>query len=287
MGIRKQDAVYKDKLNSVQILSMLRPTLERLAGEIKRSLTYYESQLQGQAVSKILIAGLAARIPNLDKFLNQELTLDIQKISLVDKNIASTHVNLEALASNYASFGLAVDYTENINLLPYEFRTEKVERFQKVSLRWVTFVSLVLLVFSYIFARVGVSAYKRRLDYALLYLNTLSEVKQIKTGIDEFNKFITDIRNLEPPIGLILKKLSNIVSKELFIDDLSLNCDSKVVKISGFIRSSKKNPDIILTKFIHDMEALGYFSNTTITSVEKITREDVDIAKFNLSFKLR
>ncbi len=287
IGVPQGDVVYKNKLNSLQILSMLRPTLERLAQEMKRSLTYYASQFQGGEVNKILVAGLAVEIPNLDKFLSQELSSSIRKISLVDKTIASSSINTKDLLQSYASFGLALDYGQGINLLPHEFRTEKFEKVQKVSLRWVAFIAFLLLVFSYIFAKLGVSSYQKRLDNALLHLNVLSEVKQIKTDIDGFNQFIIDIRNSEPPISAVLKKISSIASRELFIDDFSLNCDSKILKISGFIKNTNQNADAILNKFVRDMECSSYFINANISSVEKIKSQDTEIVEFNITFKLR
>jgi len=125
-GILMDEAfVYKDKMGGGQILAMLRPTLERLKAELERSLTYYTSQLKGSIVNNILLSGLALRIPNVDKFLNKELSLNIQKISLRDKIKFAPEVNLEILEENAALFGLALDYEHGINLMPREFRLEK------------------------------------------------------------------------------------------------------------------------------------------------------------------
>ena len=286
VGIPQEDTVYKDKISSIQILSMLRPILERLAVEIKRSLTYYGSQFQGGGVDKILISGSAVRIHNLDKFLSKELPLSIDKLSLEDKIKVSSGVDSQVFAQKYASFGLALDYDEGISVLPYEFRTEKIEKLEKISLRWIAFITFLLLIVSFIFAKGGVVSYQKRLENAKLHLNVLSEVKDTKTKIDELNSFIMEVRNLEPPIGQMLKKLSNIALKGLFIINFSLDCDSKIGAITGFVKSVIGNPDIILTQFVGVMEDTAYFSEVTISSVEKRMQEDVEITEFSINFKL-
>lgn len=287
VGMPQQGAGYKDKLNSMQIIQMLRPALERLAGEIKRSLVYYKSQFQGGAVKRILIGGLGIGVPNIDKFLAQELSLNIEKVSLPEKDIALPNISPEALSQSYASFGLGLDYRQGINLLPHEFRTERFERLQKVSLRWIAFIAFLLLALSYVFANAGISSYQKRLDNARLHLNILSEVRQTREKIDAFNRFITEIRNTGPSLSSILKKISNVASKDLFFDDFSLNCDSGVLKISGFVKGAKQDNNDILSAFIREMENSAYFSTASISSVEGIQKDGIDALKFNITFRLK
>jgi len=286
VGVPEEGSNYKDKLNFTQILSMLRPILERLAGEIKRSLTYYDSQFEGGDVAAIFVAGSALGIPNIDTFLGKELSLDVKKISLSDKIGVSSTIKLEDLLTKYASLGLAFDHTDNINLLPQEFRSEKIEKFEKVSLRWIAFIAFMLLIVSYLFAKWGVGAYQRRLNNAVLHLNVLSEVKEIKVKFDELDNFVVGVKNLELPTGMVLKKLSNIAPRELFLNSLSLNVNSKTGSMSGLVKSINKNPDAILTKFLRDMESSGYFTDANISSVEKSKEGGFDITRFSIAFKL-
>jgi type IV pilus assembly protein PilM len=280
------EQVYQNKLSAIQILSMIRPNLERLASEIRRSFSYYDTEFGLGAVNRVFIAGDIVKVPNVEKFLSRELALDIGKISLRDQSINYSRIDEHDLLRSLAVFGLAVDYKNNINLLPYEFRTEKIEKVEKISLRWIAFLAFLLLVVSYLFARAGISAYQKRLDNALLQVNVLSEVKQIKTRVVQMTKFIADIRKSEPHVAAILKKLSNITSRELFFRDFSLDCESKIGSISGYVRSSEENPDIILTKFVRDMENSVYFTDTSIVSVKKRRQENIDITEFQINFKL-
>ncbi|MFH1414391.1 MAG: pilus assembly protein PilM [Candidatus Omnitrophota bacterium] len=287
IGIPKKDAVYKEKLSSIQILSMLRPHLERMVNEIKRSLTYYTSHFGEARVKKLLIAGFTSRIPNLDEFLANELSLNISRLPLSEKFIVSSEVDPELLFQVSGSLGLVLDYEKNINLLPFEFRTEKLEKLEKVSLRWVTFLVFLLLIISYFFARVGVAAYKKGLDTSVIYFNTLSEIRKVNSRLGELKSFVTDVRNKDIPAYMILKKLSAIAPKELFFNHFSLDNGSRSGTIRGYVKNTEKNPDVILTKFIRSMQASYYFTNTDILSVKKSKGDAFDLTNFDITFKLQ
>lgn len=286
IGVPQQDSIYKDKISSAQILSMLRPILERLVAEIKRSLVYYQTRFQGELVGDIFIAGQGIAIPNIDSFLSKELSLDIKKISLADKIKISSRVEPKIFAQSYASLGLALDYKSGINLLPREFRTEKIESVQRVSLRWTTFITFLILSVAFIFTKAGVGFYQKRLDNAKVHLNIVSEIVQIKEKTVQLSNFITEVRNSEIPIGNMLKKISNIAPRELFFNNFSLDCDSNTGKIRGYIKSLDNNPEAILTKFITDMKNSAYFAEANIVSLTKQEDRGVEIADFEISFKM-
>ena len=286
IGVPQENIVYKNKITYIQILSMLRPSLERLATELKRSLDYYGSQFHGDSVDKIFLLGSAARINNLEKFLAKELPSSIEKLSLEDKISLSSNINPSDFVENYAALGLALDYRQGINLLPYEFRTEKIERVEKVSLRWITFFVFLLFAVSFVFTRGEVLSYQKRLDNARLHLNVLSEVRDIKTKNIELNNFVVEVRNSEPPISQMFKKLNIIAPQELFIVNFSLDCRSKSGTIKGFVKMINKNPEIILSQFVGAMEQSIYFTNVNISSVERSTREGIETAEFSINYTL-
>lgn len=275
------------QFSSPQIMSMVRPVIERLAQEIKRSLAFYSSQFQEEkTISRIFIAGLATRVPDFEQLLSKELSMDIRKIYLWDKAKITTGIDTKALIQEAGSLGLALDYKEGINLLPREFRTEKIEALQRVSLRWVAIIAFLLLAFSYVFARIGVNAYQKRLNSAQSQLNVLSEIKQIKDRADGFQAFISDIKNSKAQAGLLLKYLSFATGKDIFFDSLSLNWDSKVGYIKGYINSAD-DQNAILSKFDRDLENSTYFAEVITSSVEKVKTGNENSVKFLMDLKLR
>lgn len=283
IGIPGEEQLNFKGLSSIQILSMLRTPLERLAAEIKRSLVYCSSQFQISDIKKIYLAGHGAEIPNLAGFLNKELSLEVTKLNLQDKFKISPQVKVEFLPQSYASFGLALNYKQGINLLPYDLRTEKIERYEKFSLRWFIITASLLLIVFYLFARAGISLYQKRLNNATLQLNVLSEIREEKVRIEEFDKFISGVKNSVFPVDSLLKQLSMIVQSDILLDSLSIELNSKSGFIIGVVKSIKESPDLILTNFIQELEKTPYFTSTSIASVEK---EEAGEVRFKISFKL-
>jgi len=287
VGLPTEESIHKEKISSVQIRSMLSPTLERLAQEIKRSLAYYLSEFSGDKVKTIFIGGRASVIPNIDKFLSEELSLDVHSLSLNDKTKASYDIDPKSIVQNYGYLGLAINFSGNVNLLPREFRTEKIEKVEKISLRWIGFIIFLVLSLSYIFARARVTGYQRRLSNALVHLNVISEVRQTKSRIDELNSFIVESKNLSPFVDKVLKTLSFISVRELFITDFSLDCNSKAGTMVGFVKAKEGDPGTILTNFIRRAEDSRYFADVSIYSVSKRKEPGYDITEFNIIFKVR
>lgn len=279
-------ALYKDKMAASQILAMLRPPLEMLAQEIKRSLAYYSSQFQGE-INKILVCAEGLSIPNLDKFFSKELSLEVTEFVFAEKIRVSSGISANDVAQSYAGIGLGLGYRETINLLPAEFRTEKIEKFQKVSLRWVSFIAVLLLAVSFVFALTAVGAYQKRLDNALFQLNVLSEIKQAKDRINILDGFLGEIKNSEPRYARILEFISNASSRDLFLNSLSISSDSKGGMFSGYIKNKNDHDEATLTKFVGDLDNSVYFKDTIITKVTTGNVGGAETVNFEITFKLQ
>jgi len=271
--VLNQNLLYKDRISTNEILGMLRSPFERFVQEIKRSLAYYNSQFQGDEISRILISGLGAKIPKIEQFISEESGLDIKRLVL---DYPDEHV---------CDIGLALDYEHNINLLPREFRTEKFEKFQKLSLRWVGFIAFLLLIVFYIFAWAGVGLYQKRLNNSSLQLNVLSEIRDIKLQQETLANLIKQVRAKEFPLPEYLKKLSAICGSNVFLTDLSLSLDSKTGAINGYIASTTKDPQDTLSRIIHDLEATEYIVDGEIGSISKDS--DNLSTRFTITLKLK
>jgi len=286
VGIPGDSFVYKGKLGAAQILGMLRPLLERLVMEIKRSFTYYHSQFKTGEVASMLLSGSFIGMPKVETFLNKESGLIVKSISLEDKIEFASGLKIGSQPKVTECLGLAIDYKQGVNLLPFEFRTEKLETAQKTSIRWLVFIFSLFFITSFMLARVSIQSYQSRLDNARLHLNVLSEVRDTKNKVDGLSNFIKDLKNSEYPLGGMLKKLSNIAPRELFIVVFSLDNMSKNGSMSGFVKGGNTNASTILTKFINDMKKSVYFDEANILSVEKGQYDGAEATEFNINFKL-
>jgi len=286
VGIPDDNFVYNNKFNATQILGMLRPVLERLAMEVKRSFIYYHSQFQTGEVSNILLTGEIMAIPKIETFLSKELSLDVKRLAIDDKIEIDSSITSKLLPKFIHCLGLALDYSQGISLLPQQFRTEKIESVEKVSIRWVAFIVFLLFSLSLLLARISIKSYERDLDNKKIYLNIISELKETKSKVDEFNGFIGELKSSEYPLAAMLKKLSNITTPELFIVDFSVDLSSRAGSMKGFVKSGGDNPSTLLAKLVNEMKGSIYFNEASILSVQRVNRNDAEVTEFDISFRL-
>lgn len=282
-----KEEIYKEKVSSSQVFFVLRPHLERLAEEIRRSRSYYETQLGGGKIQALFLAGKASAIPNLAAFVKSELSLAVENISLLPTAITvADGVRSVDLGAHYAALGTSIDFKGSINVLPCEFRSDAIETVQKVSLRWVAFLSLLLLAVFFFFARVEVGNYQKRLSNEQLLLHMLSQVNDVKTKNDELRAFISTTRGAEPPFGTLLKMLSSVSSERLFLTKLDFDAAAKTGDVTGFIKADNQNPDVLLAEFIRRLENSDFFADADIVSVERKKQEGEERAYFVLKVTL-
>jgi len=271
---------------SNQVLAMLRPVLERMSQEVKRSLDYYRAQFAGGEVKNIFIAGDGVSIKNLDKALSVQLGCDVAFVSWTEKVTVDSGVDKKMLPQVCGIIGLAIDFDSGINLLPKEFKSEKIENFQKLSLRWIAIIAGSLLLVSFILAKASVALSQKKLDSTVLYLNTLSEIRQIKVKLDSINAFSADFKLKQPDFSAMLKTLSNITPSGLFINSLKIDCATNSGSIDGFVKVHADVTGDLLARFVNNMNASGYFKDADIDLVQK-PGADSETSTFNIDFKLQ
>src|SRR5580704_17572233 len=119
-----------------QIFQAMRPVFADLVAEIQRSIGFYSSVHRDSRIKKVVALGGAFRLAGLQKYLQQNLQLDVEKINDLsagaptDAKLATTfNQNLLSLVSAY---GLAIqamgESKITSSLLPMKIRREKIWR---------------------------------------------------------------------------------------------------------------------------------------------------------------
>ncbi|HTW95468.1 MAG TPA: type IV pilus assembly protein PilM [Tepidisphaeraceae bacterium] len=117
-----------------QIFQAMRPVFADLVAEIQRSIGFYASVHRESRIKKVISLGGTFRLPGLQKYLQQNLQLDVERIDQIAagapmdaKSRALFEENLLSLASAY---GLAVqamgDAKIDTSLLPMHIRRQKM-----------------------------------------------------------------------------------------------------------------------------------------------------------------
>jgi type IV pilus assembly protein PilM len=286
VGIPEQEILFRDKISSAQLISLIRPIFERLAEEIRRSLLYFSTQFTDKhALAKIFIAGKATAIPNFDRILSKNISLPVNKISLADKIDRASAIQEEAVSELAGSIGAVIEYTKGINLLPIQFRVDKRVKLRRKLFRYFLLFSFLSIMLFYLFVTIGTKMYEKRLAAANFQLKIVSGIQQTKAKVEDLSSFAKEKSALSGHLVALLKGISISAPKELFLNSSSFNMDTKIMYLIGFVNNSNMQAETILRNFIRDMRTISSIVDANISSLEKAKLGEQDILKFSITFK--
>lgn len=120
-----------------QIFQAMRPIFADLVQELQRSIGFYSSTHRDAEINKIVCLGNAFKLPGLQKYLQQNLGLEVDSPTGFNKAVPSSpalsdEAYKNELLSFYAAYGLAIQALDlgkvNSNLLPTELAKQAVWR---------------------------------------------------------------------------------------------------------------------------------------------------------------
>jgi type IV pilus assembly protein PilM len=134
-----------------KILASLKPVLNDFVSEVQRSLAFFTNTHRDAGVEYMIGLGNAFRLPGLQRFLSEKLSLEVRKLGKMERMTGDTVVGQQVYTENILSFavayGLAVQGLKRArlitNLLPGEIR---IERLVKAKKPWAVAAAAALLL---------------------------------------------------------------------------------------------------------------------------------------------
>lgn len=284
LGISYEDEVVDRGITSRQILSLMRSSLERLAKEIKRSMDYYTQEYGTAPIDSVYLIGGGALLKNMDRFLSEELNVQVKLIGL-PRAIDVSKVRLTAtdLSPLIPLISAVLGYKKCPNLLPSEYRQEKIEFIEKISLRMTAIIVGIVLLASFLFIKFKVGDYTSRLRNAVIQKNILDQIKYLQDRVVERSAFLSQARMSEIPLEYIMKELSRIIPQNCVLDNLSVDQKTKTLEMKGVIYEARGTAEEVLTKFMEALERSRYFKDAQLTSVQGRTTGREASSNFEMS----
>jgi len=276
----EKDKLLEDSVSAGQMLAKMRPVLESLSMEIKRSFDYYVSEFEDSRPEKIFLTGGGAHLANLDVFLKDEVGINVENLRLPDR--VKTEGNQDTaffLGAIAVSMG---DMEVGPNLLPLEFRRHKLQKIQKISIRMVAFVAFSVLFFLYMILHLEELDYKKRL------VNAQSHRAIIQDVLDTYNSFTSRLELSKKliegslPYMDIFKELSNIIPADIMLEKLSIDEDKRTMEMEGLLFLKETSPEEMLAAFMQNLERSSYFEEANLKSVKKTEGKKKNIAIFKI-----
>lgn len=286
LGIPYEEAVLERGVTSVQLLSSMRPVLERFSKEIMRSIDYYVQEYGQEDIKEAYLVGAGSRLKNLEKYLSDELHIPVKKMPL-PKSIDISNIDLkdEDAVAIISLIGATLDYKHPLGLLPHEYRVEKIEFVEKISLRMIAIFLAFMLLVSFLFIKLRMNDYHARLKAAQLEKNMLSHVKDLKDMLADRTRFLAQVQMSEVPVEHVMKELSNIIPPNIVLNWLSIDQRGKTLDMKGTIHEPKGSAEEVLTKFMESLEMSKYFKDAQLASVQAQSGKE-ESSSFELSCSL-
>jgi len=264
----------------------LRPVIERMTGELNRSLNYFKKQVADVECQEIYLTGPGAAIPNLVEIIETQLGRTTEHFNLLRQGdfefSDGLAVDYQQIPNFALNFSLALQGANGINLLPVERKQHFRYRFYN---KLAIFLAAILLP---IYIILGYFSY---LEVGLLTENVITMQQQWKKLSEQSQEYFimlddleymgdywsylkNDQVNSENQLKL-LRLLSSEIPDNIKITSLvfrpaSSQEDGKPIQqdahvdriaLSGFVHAHAGIADIQLTNFIMRLESLNVFTN--------------------------
>eukprot|EP00913_Durusdinium_trenchii_P035240 g32970.t1 len=121
------------------VFQALRPVFNDYVSEIQRSIGYFSSVNRNAKIAKVIGIGNGFKLAGLQKFLQQNLQYDVERVDTFQGLVGDTVLNAKLFDENILSFAVpyglalqALDLTRiHVDLLPEEIRTARMIRRKK------------------------------------------------------------------------------------------------------------------------------------------------------------
>ncbi len=174
------------------------PALNRLADEVQRTLTAYESHPEGRPVEKIYVTGGTAALPDFEKKIQGTLGRPVNLLSMEGSpkpllnNVPEEYRHALSVALG-AAFGGSVREGERINVRQEEFASSK--KAQKTKHRMILLLSYGILLAVLGIVSFAVDLYLKERRYRDLRAEIRKEFMQAQPGVKKVVNEVQQMKN--------------------------------------------------------------------------------------------
>ncbi|MFH1858444.1 MAG: pilus assembly protein PilM, partial [Candidatus Omnitrophota bacterium] len=282
-----------EKLNASQMVSLMRPVLERMANEIKRSFDYYETEFGGR-VQKLYLFGGAAQLKNLDAFLSEKLGIASEFPPIPPGfQCEGPRVTMEELQKHFPvlapALGLAFQQGKGPELLPMRFRTQKSQRIERIVMRLATIVIVISLVVFFIYQKTQMKILKEQLVLSRSSWKGIEEVESMERAIAERKQILAKIGQGHPYLFEALGEIANLLPQHAVLSHITTQGrGTDALRFSGTIFSvANKATETLLGELISGFEKSPYFTYVELVSSQRDETYDRPASNFEILCRIR
>jgi len=275
----------KDGIEAMQIISLMRPALENLVKEIKRSFDYFSLNAAEELTPMLYLVGGGSNLKNLEAYLNKELNIKVSKL-LIPDCIDAHEVEEGKLDTDQnqviGCIGAVLSKGLPVNLLPREIKAQKVELIEKVSLRIVSITVAAIFLSSLFGVKLQVNDYRKRLKNAQAHLETIKEIRYLNRKISTKEGLIRKIQEQKVPADGLLRLIGVLIPKGIALNELLLDQDGHTLTLRGEVLGAGNRAGDAITGFMKTIESSSFFTEAGLVS----SRNAAGVQKFEIKCDL-
>ncbi len=289
-----------------EIGTMMRPVVERLIGEIKRSIGFFKDKSESGDINRLYLLGGGAQLKNLPDILSEKLELSVFPLPFPkDVQITGNQEQKKIFRSKYleqaVSFSLALEDSPEGNLLPDIYK--KVHKTSTVKRYVLLFLGLFICILLMIWwmgekeidiLEAQVVQYKNRISDIHEARSNAQLLRVLENSKDELQSQLAELNasyTQDETLIQVLRMISHITPENCMVYSYEYKSTQNLQEEEDSRRKRKKNdesqnkkgtvatihlvyPDpptdveIVAFKFVVDLEESGFFSDVNMIQQE-------------------
>jgi len=284
-----------------QVAVMMRPVLEKMLVEIRRSIDFCREQFGVPAPARLFLSGGNAQLKNLAHYLSSRLRIQTDFIDPTRGYTCATGDMREALSVRKHVLGTAIGSALNVSsggqvFVPPEF-IPRDDHYIKVLLRAVTATSFLLAASGVAFVHLSSVRTRGRMVQEQQTLNRLDSIEQRYAGAADKVKLrqfrhdtLMSLIGYDVPWGDVLRDLSRRIPLDVQLTEmvgarvpLPDKTFERRLKFKGVISLENDRVESVLSRLLDRLSASPYLDDVRLDTV---TTSDERVASVQFSCRL-
>ncbi len=255
-------------------VSLIRPYLDKMVSEIKRSIDFYEAQKYSRPVKKVIFTGGGSELKGLLNFMAQFLEVETLRLKTEehlspDIDADKKNVVLQSFGSFEPALGAASVPVDQFNLLPAASTYQKRNDIAAVAGRLAVLACAIVLIFASVWFAASTHVVHSQMRSLVGESNEINRMNELMKNIGEYERFKHVALKGSLSHAVLLKVISRAIPASIYLDKLEYDRDDQTVMMHGFASTASGADLKAVTEFVNQLSKVSFFENAALVNSSK------------------
>ncbi len=272
IGIPKPESaqILQEGISEVQLLSLMRGSIERLVTEVERSITFHDELPEAQEIGELVLMGGGAHMKGLAPWLGERLGVRVsvpnplEELQVSGDDALGQEVT-EASCTLIPVLGAVLQKEGGINLLPREIKEAVKIKLQHAALKGMLTAAILMAALCW----VGIQTHRQSLQKQITALGV--EMRAMAQELPAARAIVAAQARLhrEPDWEGLFRELSCAVPSEAYLTELGVQ--EQRVMLRGRVRKLNRPPEDVSSELMRRLRD-GIFTDVQLRSSRQTER---------------